>query len=403
MNQDLDLLKPYPFEKLAKLKANCHPPEQLKHISLSIGEPKHTPPNFVLDALINNTDKVNAYPLTKGIPELRASICNWLSKRFHIDAKNLDKEKHVLPVNGTREAIFAFTQAAISKQTHDNKKPIVIMPNPFYQIYEGAALLAGAEPYFLPCLPENNFIPDHTSIPQDILDRCQLMFICSPNNPTGSITSATQLEILITLAHNNNFILASDECYSEVYFTEGEPPTGLLEVANKKLNGKFDQCVVFHSLSKRSNLPGMRSGFIAGDPALLSAFLQYRTYHGSAMPVQTQLASIAAWEDEVHTTENRALYTTKFKHFIQALSTVTPVSYPDASFYVWLKTPEDDQLFTQKLFIQKNITVLPGSLLSRPVEGKNPGEGYVRIALVATADECHEAANRMVDFFNENY
>lgn len=394
MNRELAQLQPYPFEKLAVLKAQVSPPTDMAHIAFSIGEPKHASPDFVVKALADNLNALSNYPTTKGIPELREAIANWCTARFHLTPNTLTADKHVLPVNGTREAIFAFTQAAIDRV----EGALVLSPNPFYQIYEGAAYLSGAEPYYLNCTAENNFIPDYDAVPDDIWARCQLLYVCSPGNPTGSVTDAATLEKLIALADKHNFIIASDECYSELYFDEANPPVGLLEVCAKLGRNDFDKCVVMHSLSKRSNLPGLRSGFIAGDAKLLGPFLEYRTYHGCAMPIQHQIASTVAWQDEEHVKANRDLYREKFARVIEILSPVMDVSLPDASFYLWAKTPIADDLFAQQLFAQQNMTVLPGRYVSREVDGSLPGAGYVRMALVATLEECIEGAQRIRRF-----
>ena len=393
MNPDLSKLQPYPFEKLAQLKAAVTPPAGLPHIALSIGEPQHPSPAFVQQAMIDNISRLENYPTTKGLPELSSTIANWLQRRFNLQA--IDPVTQVIPVNGTREAIFAFTQAAVDRSQPD---ALVVSPNPFYQIYEGAAYLAGATPYFLPCLAANNFHPDYKAVPADVWERCQLLFLCSPGNPTGAVLSFEQFAELIELADRHNFILASDECYSEIYVEGQEAPMGLLEACARLGRHDYKNCVVFHSLSKRSNLPGLRSGFIAGDAALLKPFLLYRTYHGCAMPLQTQLASIAAWNDEQHVAENRELYTQKFRAVIDILSPVLPVQQTDASFYLWVETPIDEETFAQQLFAQQNVTVLPGSYLSRTVDGINPGKNRVRMALVAGVDECIEAAQRIRAF-----
>ncbi len=395
MNPDLNLLHPYPFEKLAALKAAVTAPAHLKDIMLSIGEPKHEPPAFVLETLVSNLSKLSNYPTTKGLPELREAIATWASKRFQLSAGIFTADKHVLPVNGTREALFAFAQAIVDRSKPD---ALIVSPNPFYQIYEGAALLSGAQPYFLNCTPENNFIPDFTAVPAEVWKRCQLLFICSPGNPTGAVMSTAQLKELITLADQYDFVIASDECYSELYFDEANPPAGLLQACAELGRDDFARCVVFHSLSKRSNLPGLRSGFVGGDAKILEKFLLYRTYHGCAMPVPTQLASVAAWEDESHVIENRTAYRQKFDAVLDVLAGVLPVAKPDASFYLWPKTPIKGEAFAQQLFAQQKVTVLPGSYLAREANGVNPGEDYVRMALVAPLAECVEAAQRIKQF-----
>ena len=395
MNPDLKQLHPYPFEKLNALKASVTPPKSLKHIALSIGEPKHDAPQFVVDALVGAMDKLNTYPLTKGTPELRQSIGNWLVQRFKLGQDSLDIEKNILPVAGTREALFAFAQAVINPQL---EQPLVLMPNPFYQIYEGAAFLAGAQPYYYDTTAENNYLPDFDAIPEDIWKRCQLLYICSPGNPTGAVISKKSLKSLVKKARQFDFIIASDECYSELYFDESSPPVGLLEAAQEMDNDNFSNCVVFHSLSKRSNLPGLRSGFVAGDADVLADFLKYRTYHGCALPPTHQVASIAAWGDEEHVKQNRVLYKEKFKAVLDILQPVIDIQMPAASFYIWLKTPICEQEFAKQLFATQNITVLPGSYLSRDNNGFNPGVGHVRMALVAPLDECIEAAKRIKQF-----
>lgn len=392
MNPLLDQLHPYPFEKLATLKSGTKP-ANLPHIALSIGEPKHSPPQFAIDALVANINAVANYPKTAGIPELRAAISDWATRRFNLK-RPLNIQTEILPVNGTREALFAFAQACV--RSANNAK--VLMPNPFYQIYEGAAILAGAEPVFLNTTRANNFIPDFESISASTWSDCQLLYICNPGNPTGAVMNREQLEKLIHLAIKHDFILASDECYSELYFDENQPPVGLLDACHSAGNNDFKQCVVFHSLSKRSNLPGLRSGFVAGDQSVVGQFLKYRTYHGCAMPTTTQHASISAWKNEAHVIENRRMYKEKFKAVRDILNSTLALDMPDAGFYFWIKTPIAGTEFTKKLFEEKNVTVLPGSFLSRENDGVNPGEYYVRAALVATPEECIEAAVRIKDF-----
>lgn len=395
MNPDLQQLHPYPFEKLAALKAAVTAPVQLAHIALSIGEPKHEPPAFVLQTLVDNLSALSQYPTTKGLPELRQAIAAWASQRFQLKPGSLDPEQHVLPVNGTREALFALVQTVVDRH---QTAPLVVSPNPFYQIYEGAAILSGAEPFFLNCTPENNFIPDFEAVDPDIWRRCQILFICSPGNPTGAVMSSAQFKTLIALADQYDFVIASDECYSELYFDEQQPPAGLLQACAELGRDDFARCVVFHSLSKRSNLPGLRSGFVAGDAQLLKRFLLYRTYHGCAMPVPTQLASVAAWKDESHVQANRNAYREKFDAVLQILDGVLPVSMPDAGFYLWPKTPLRGEDFAQQLFARQHVTVLPGSYLARTSGEVNPGEDYVRMALVAPLAECIEAAQRIKAF-----
>ena len=394
MNQDLLKLQPYPFEKLAELFSRSRHTGGLTHIPLSIGEPKHDSPALVTESIKQNLHKLAAYPTTKGLPELRQAIAQWATKRFKLGDEGLCPNTQVLPVNGTREALFAFAQVVVDR----NQKPLVLSPNPFYQIYEGAAYLAGAEPVFLPCLEKNGFIPDYDAVPREVWQRCQLLYICSPGNPTGAVTSEATLRKLIGLADQYDFVIASDECYSELYFDEANPPQGLLEVCSKMGRTDYDRCVVFHSLSKRSNLPGLRSGFVAGDAKLMAKFLQYRTYHGCAMPIQHQLASIVAWGDEQHVENNRSLYKQKFSAVLDILDPCLDVAMPDASFYLWPKTPVEDTVFARELFEQQHITVLPGRFLSRTVEEQNPGKNRVRMALVADLPQCIEAAERIRAF-----
>jgi N-succinyldiaminopimelate aminotransferase len=395
MNPDLNKLQPYPFEKLSALKAGIVPEVQ-GHIALSIGEPKHQAPAFVLEAIRNNLGQINHYPATKGSLELRAAICRWLSRRFTLADGALDPERHVLPVTGTREALFSFAQCVVDR----DKDALVLMPNPFYQIYEGAAFLSGATPFFYNTLKDNSYLPDFDAIDEATWQRCQIIYVCSPGNPTGSVISKQKLIKLIELSRRYDFIIASDECYSEIYFDENSPPAGLLAAAEACGNNEFTNCIVFHSLSKRSNLPGMRSGFVAGDASLIKSYQLYRTYHGCAMPPVHQAASTAAWNDEEHVRQNRELYTQKFNAVIAILKPVIAVSLPDAAFYLWLHTPVDDETFARELFAQQNVTVLPGSYLSRESDGINPGKNHVRLALVAPLDECITAANRIKQYIH---
>jgi len=397
MNPNLPQLHPYPFEKLSQLKQGIVPPEDKAHIALSIGEPKHATPEIIKAAILNNIDTLGNYPTTKGLLELRQVIKQWVESRFNLGADALDAETQVLPVNGTREALFAFAQCVIDSQASDG---LVVMPNPFYQIYEGAALLAGAEPYYLNTLEANQYLPDFDAVSEDVWQRCQLLYICSPGNPTGAVIEQATHEKLIHLALKYDFVIASDECYSEIYDDENNPPQGLLQSAYAMGHTSFKNCVIFHSLSKRSNAPGLRSGFVAGDAGILGQFFKYRTYHGCAMPVPTQYASIAGWQDEQHVLENRQFYREKFSAVIDILSDVCEVKKPAASFYLWMKTSIDDAEFAQQLFAQENITVLPGSYLSREINGVNPGKNHVRMALVASVDECIEAAQRIKNFIN---
>jgi N-succinyldiaminopimelate aminotransferase len=394
MNPLLQKLQPYPFEKLAALKAGCTPPADLNHIALSIGEPKHPSPEIALAPLREHLDQSNRYPLTKGSSELRQAIADWLQRRFRLNSGSIDGERHVIPVNGTREALFAFAQCIVD----NTADALVMMPNPFYQIYEGAALLSGAEPYFYSTVRENNYLPDFDAIDEATWKRCQLIYICSPGNPTGAVIPEQQLAKLIEKSLQYDFVIASDECYSEIYFDENTPPPGLLQAAQDCGNTAFTNCVVFHSLSKRSNLPGMRSGFVAGDANIIKSFLLYRTYHGCAMPPAHQAASMAAWNDEEHVIINRRLYREKFDAVLEILQPVSSAHKPDAGFYIWLNTPRPDTDFAQQLYAQQNVTVLPGSYLSREANGINPGSNHVRMALVAPVNECIDAANRIKQF-----
>ncbi|MBI6703402.1 succinyldiaminopimelate transaminase [Pseudomonas viridiflava] len=394
MNNAMQLLQPYPFEKLRALLGGVTPNPEKRPVALSIGEPKHRSPDFVAKALADNLDQMAVYPTTLGIPALREAIAGWCTRRFDLPEGWMDTARNVLPVNGTREALFAFTQTVVNRSDDG----LVISPNPFYQIYEGAAFLAGAQPYYLPCLSEKGFNPDFDAVTPDIWKRCQILFLCSPGNPTGALIPVDTLKKLIALADEHDFVIAADECYSELYFDEQTPPPGLLSACVELGRKDFKRCVVFHSLSKRSNLPGLRSGFVAGDADILKAFLLYRTYHGCAMPVQTQLASIAAWNDEAHVRANRDLYREKFDAVLDILAPVLDVQRPDGGFYLWPNVDTDDAAFCRDLFVDQHVTVVPGSYLSREVDGVNPGAGRVRLALVAPLAECIEAAERIRDF-----
>jgi N-succinyldiaminopimelate aminotransferase len=391
VNPRLDRLHAYPFERLARLKAGLTPPAGLAHIAMSIGEPHHSPPALVLDALRQNLHRLGSYPATAGLPEFRASAAGWLQRRFNLPAGSVHPDKMVLPVNGTREALFAFVQAVVDQ----NAAPVVAMPNPFYQIYEGAALLAGAEPHFLDTAPRTGYTPDLDAVDESIWRRCQVLFLCSPGNPSGAVLSMEFLRHALRLAERYDFIIAADECYTEIYLDEQSPPPGLLQAAVAEGHDNFERCVVFHSLSKRSSVPGLRSGFVAGDPQVLARFLLYRTYHGSAMAVPTQLASIAAWDDDGHAAANRRLYQEKFDHVIPILSGVLNIERPAGGFYLWTDVGEDDEQFTRDLFATQNVTVLPGSYLARSNHGANPGAGRVRISLVPDVSRCIEAAERI--------
>ncbi|WP_295400576.1 succinyldiaminopimelate transaminase [uncultured Thiocystis sp.] len=396
MNPDLGRLQPYPFEKLAALKQGLQPPRGQEPIALQIGEPKHPTPSLITDALIAHLHQLSVYPTTRGTPELREAIARWLTVRFQLVGGNasrlgIDPERQILPVNGTREALFAFAQAVVDR----SRTPLVLMPNPFYQIYEGAALLAGAEPRYLACRADHGFIPDFDAVDEATWKRCQLLYVCSPGNPTGAVFDQSTFARLIELAHTHDFVIASDECYSELYLDETSPPLGLLQVAAAMGNPNFSRCIVFHSLSKRSNAPGLRSGFVAGDAALIERFFAYRTYHGCAMSLPIQSASRAAWGDESHVRENRRLYRDKFTAVLEILDGILPMERPTAGFYLWPKTPIPDTEFARRLYAEENLSVLPGSFLSREVAGCDPGENRVRLALVPPLDECVDAARRI--------
>lgn len=391
MNPALELLQPYPFERLTRLTADVIPAADKAAIALTIGEPKHPVPEFIIEALQKNLGRIESYPSTLGIPELRHSIAGWLARRFALSPGSLDPDKNILPVNGTREALFAFAQAVIDK----TRPARVIIPNPFYQIYEGATLLAGAQPHYLACNEGDGFVPDLGAVPESVWRECQLLYLCSPGNPTGAVMDMKQLRHAIELAHRHDFVIASDECYSEIYLDEAQPPLGLLQAAAQMGVKDFDRCVVFHSLSKRSNVPGLRSGFVAGDAKILRQFLQYRTYHGCAMNPAVQHASVAAWNDESHVTSNRAQYRAKFDAVLGILDGILPVMRPTASFYLWPQTPIDDCEFTRGLLAEENVRVVPGQFLSRSVGGQDPGANRIRISLVPSLAECKEAGHRL--------
>ncbi len=394
MNPDLQRLQPYPFQKLAALFREVTPNPDYRPISLSIGEPKHATPQFIKDALTANLDGLANYPTTAGSDALRDAIANWLSTRYDIPPPNAKTQ--VLPVNGSREALFAFAQTVIDR-TKNN--PVVVCPNPFYQIYEGAALLAGATPHFLNTLPQDNYALNFAQLPEEVWQRTQLVYVCSPGNPTGRVMPLTEWQALFEMSDRYGFVIASDECYSEIYFGE-EKPLGALQAAQQLGRSDYRNLVVFSSLSKRSNVPGMRSGFVAGDAAVIAKFALYRTYHGSAMNPAIQAASIAAWNDEAHVTENRRLYMEKFTKVLEILKSALPVAMPDASFYLWVRTPLADTAFAQALYRDYNVTVLPGSYLARTAQGVNPGEDFVRLALVASVEETVEAARRITKFIS---
>ena len=394
VNPRLDLLQPYPFEKLRALFKDVTPPAGLKPISFGIGEPKHPTPALIRDAVVAALDGLAAYPATAGSEALRAAIARWIEHRYGLPA--IDPATQVLPASGSREALFALAQTVIDP----SKKAIVLCPNPFYQIYEGAALLAGAEPYFANSDPACNYACDYAAVPADVWARTQLLYVCSPGNPTGAVLTLDDWRELFALSDQYGFVIASDECYSEIYFDESNPPLGGLEAAHRLGRG-FERLVMLSSLSKRSNVPGMRSGFVAGDPALLKKFLLYRTYQGAALSPVWQQASIAAWSDETHVRENRALYAQKFTTVTPMLADVIDVKLPDAEFYLWAnvaRTGLSDTEFARRLYADYNVTVLPGSYLARDAHGTNPGRDFIRIALVAGTAECVDGAQRIVEF-----
>ena len=399
MNPLLSRLQPYPFERLRQLFASVTPSPQHSAISLGIGEPRHATPPFIQDALVAGLEGLARYPSTLGEPRLRQAFAGWLQRRYGLA---LDPDTQMLPVNGSREALFAFAQTVIDARA---PQPTVVCPNPFYQIYEGAALLAGATPYFAPSDPARNFAVDWDSVPASVWERTQLLFVCSPGNPTGAVMPLAEWEKLFALSDRHGFVVASDECYSEIYFRD-EPPLGGLEAAARLGRSDFRRLLAFTSLSKRSNVPGLRSGFVAGDARLVQDFLLYRTYHGSAMGPAVQAASIAAWNDEQHVVDNRALYRAKFAQVTPMLSAVMEVALPDAGFYLWAKVPGhlgmSDAEFARALLAQYNVTVLPGSYLARDSAGINPGAQRVRMALVAETSECIEAAARIVQFIQSH-
>ena len=391
MNPDLAKLQPYPFEKLRELKAGTQPPADREHIALSIGEPKHNPPGFVADTLISHMHGLANYPVTKGAPELREAITDWLIQRFDLGVDSVDAERHVLPVSGTREALFSFAQAVVDR----TRDPLVLIPNPFYQIYEGAAYLAGAEPRFINLTADNGFLPELDTIAATEWERIQLVYVNSPGNPTGAVMEEADYQRLIELSDRYGFVIASDECYSEIYLDEDDAPAGLLGACARMGRDDFRNCVVFHSLSKRSNLPGLRSGFVAGDAEVIDRYRLYRTYHGCTLAPPTQAGSAAAWADEEHVRANRDAYREKFDAVLDVLGDVLEVERPRAAFYLWPRTPIPDTDFARRLFDEQNVTVLPGSFLSREAEGINPGANRVRMALVVPLEECVEAAWRI--------
>lgn len=390
LNPDLKRLQPYPFERLSQLFSSVAPPNDVKPILLSIGEPQHSSPEIVLEALRSNMHLISKYPTTRGTEDLRVAIGDWLINRFSLSSESLVPDRHVIPVNGTREAIFAAVQASVDRQTGGT----VLIPNPFYQIYEGAAFMAGLTPVYLPI--DESGQPDYFSVSDSMWQNCQLCFICTPGNPTGTVLEQNVLQYLIEKAHKFNFWLASDECYSEIY--RDRPPFGLLGAAHAMGLTDFKHCLVFHSLSKRSNLAGLRSGFVAGDESFISTFLTYRTYHGCSMSLAVQRASAVAWRDELHVKENRMLYSKKFEMSSAILNGVLGANDPGAGFYLWVRTPLPCDIFSQKLYAQTGVAVLPGQFLGRDVNGTNPGSGFVRMALVAEISACETALRRIKNF-----
>ena len=393
MNPDLDRLQTYPFQKLAALLDGIAPPPGKDPIALYIGEPKHPTPPFIRQTLVENLDGLAGYPPTAGGEALRSAIADWLRVRYRLDA--VDPRREVIPVTGSREALFAFAQAVIDPTQTD---PVVVCPNPFYQIYEGAALLAGANPHYLNTLSERGYAFDFAELPDAVWQRVQLVYVCSPGNPTGHVMSLDEWQRLFDLSDRHGFVIASDECYSEIHFDETQAPLGALQASFQLGRKGWPRLVMFSSLSKRSNVPGMRSGFVAGDAAILEKFLLYRTYHGCAMSPPVQAASAAAWKDEAHVIENRRLYRQKFAAALAILRPVLDVEMPDAAFYLWPRTPLPDPEFARRLYQEQAVSVLPGSFLARTARGVNPGAGRVRIALVASVAECAEAARRIRAF-----
>jgi len=393
VNPNLAKLQPYPFEKLRALYAGVTPDARYSPINLSIGEPKHPTPEFIKRALTENLAGLASYPPTIGSIELREAIAAWLERRYGLP--RIDPATQVLPINGSREALFAIAQTVIDP---GRGEALVVCPNPFYQIYEGAALLAGAAPYFVNMAGARAYAADYGAVPERAWQRTQLLYACSPSNPTGRVMDLEEWGALFELSDRHGFVIAADECYSELYFDEARPTLGALQAAHRLGRGDFPRLMVFSSLSKRSNVPGMRSGFVAGDAALLKAFLLYRTYHGGAMSPAVQAASAAAWRDEAHVRENRRLYAEKFAGALPLVKAPLQTAMPDAGFYLWMRVPIRDADFARGLYRSRNVSVLPGSFLAREAQGENPGAGYLRIALVAPAAECLEALARINDF-----
>jgi N-succinyldiaminopimelate aminotransferase len=392
VNPHLAKLHPYPFERLRTLLEGVAPAPGKKPIVLSIGEPKHSTPSLIRQALVEGLGRLSNYPTTPGMLPLREAMAQWIARRHCIPAP--DPATQILPVSGSREALFAFSQAVVTGSRPD---PAVVMPNPCYQIYEGGALLAGAEPFYLDSLLQNGFKPDYAQLPESVWRRVALLFACSPDNPTGRVMLLDDWKKLFELSDRHGFIIASDECYSEIYFDETKPPLGALAAARMLGRDDYRNLVVFGSLSKRSNVPGMRSGFVAGDAGLIKTFLLYRTYHGTAMSETIALASIAAWNDEAHVVANRALYAEKFRRLQPLVNAALPCAFPDAAFYLWAKTPVSDQTLARRLYAEQAVTVLPGSFIGRNSSQINPGENFIRIALVDSLDVCSDAVDRIVE------
>tara|TARA_B100001093_G_scaffold78178_1_gene69314 strand:- start:882 stop:2084 length:1203 start_codon:yes stop_codon:yes gene_type:complete len=398
MNKELERLQAYPFQKLADLLDGTPTKSKDKAIALTIGEPKHNPPDFVLNFFQDQrklSEALGSYPATRGLKSLRDSVAQFLSKRYDLKS-SVDSERQILPVNGTREALFAIAQCVVSNKSAG----LVLMPNPFYQIYEGAGILAGSNPYFINCFEDTGFQPNFEEVDESTWGKCELLYICTPGNPSGAVVPLDILKHLIQLSDEHDFVIISDECYSEIYHTEASPPPGLLQACDNLNRSNYKNCLVFNSLSKRSNLPGLRSGFVAGDAELIEKFLLYRTYHGSAMPLHHQFVSELAWADEDHVIQNRSLYREKVSAIKNILETVLSVPLPECGFFLWPKTPGSDTQFSLDLFEQTNTKILPGSFLSRNTSEGNPGKNRVRLALVHSLEECKEAAIRIRQFMN---
>jgi len=391
LNPRLAALPAYPFERLRALLKDVAPPPGLKPIAMGMGEPRHAPPRVFLDAVAAEAVAFGRYPTTAGEPGLRRAVAGWLERRFGLEP--VDPDAQVIPCAGTREALFSIAQAVVGRPGKD----LVLLPNPFYQIYEGAALWAGAVPRYVPALPEHGFLPDYAGLPPKVLERTALLYLCTPANPTGAVAPAGYLEALIGLAEQHDFVVVSDECYAEIYPDEARPPAGLLGAAARSGRDAYERCLAFHSLSKRSNLAGARCGFVAGDGTILSAYLKLRTYTGCAVPLPIQRGAAAAWADEAHVVANRAAYREKITAVLRLLSPVLPVAAPEAGFYLWMKVPGGGEAFARRVYAECAVTVLPGAYLSREVDGVRPGDAYVRVALVDDLATCVEAATRVRD------